>query len=154
MAPYDIRNGDQGIIMEFNVHDRSIINASSEKLVKIKLDRFVNVGNQNDSNWRIIAKNGPVPRPIPSSECYPGTLAEKASILYEIYGNDILDNIIIVPERNVDFRKLWTVPKRGRSKRSKRSKRKRKKRSLSKKRSQSKRRQSKRRQSKRRQSNY
>ena len=48
MAPYDIRNGDQGIIMEFNENDRCIIDATPEKLVKIRLDRFVNVGNQNN----------------------------------------------------------------------------------------------------------
>jgi hypothetical protein len=127
MAPYDIRNGDQGIIMELNDNDRCIIDATPGRLVKIRLDRFVNVGNQNNSNWRTNAMHGSISRPIASSECYPGSREEKGSEIFEnayaMYGNEIIDNIIILPERNVDFEELWTVPRRGRTKRRRRSRR-------------------------------
>ena len=118
MAPYDIRNGDQGIIMEFNDNDRCITDATPERLVKIRLDRFVNLGNQNNSNWRTNAiQHGSIERPIASSECYPGSREEKGSEIFEnayaMYGNEIIDNIIILPERNVNFDELWTVLRSG-----------------------------------------
>ena len=174
MAPYDIRNGDQGIIMEFNDNDRCITDATPERLVKIRLDRFVNLGNQNNSNWRTNAiQHGSIERPIASSECYPGSREEKGSEIFEnayaMYGNEIIDNIIILPERNVNFDELWTVLRSGqrlhpqeplfsnrvggrkKTKKSKRSRRRSKKSKSSKKEGKSKRR----RQSKsRRKSNY
>ena len=124
-VPNDIRNGDSGIIMAFNFHDRCLIDASPVNLVKIKLDRLVDEGNQHDSSWRTHAKEvGSLQRPIASSDCYPGSAEEKRSEIFEkahfIYGNEILDNIIIVPEINVEFEEHWTPPKSGSSKRRKR----------------------------------